>query len=232
MTVGDGRGDGSSLPGPGGRRPRTNAAEYVPPVLLPRGPRGFPLCRWCKRETDSRRSTFCGQPCVHAWKLRSDPGYLRGVVFHRDRGVCVACGTDTEALRAWIRAHIPCMGGPGGVPYVGTGGVYPIYPRHRDLLRARGYDLARSLWAADHIVPVAAGGGQCDVDNIQTLCVPCHKAKSAREAAARRAARRAPTAAPQDPTPVPREATPTTHAAHTASPAPTPFRVIKPTRTP
>jgi 5-methylcytosine-specific restriction endonuclease McrA len=33
-----------------------------------------------------------------------------------------------------------------------------------------------SLWQADHIVPVAEGGGECGLDNLRTLCTPCHKA--------------------------------------------------------
>jgi hypothetical protein len=43
---------------------------------------------------------------------------------------------------------------------------------------ARG--LESSLWEADHIVPVSEGGGQCGLDNYRTLCVPCHKAETAR----------------------------------------------------
>ncbi|HEY3703518.1 MAG TPA: HNH endonuclease [Terracidiphilus sp.] len=34
----------------------------------------------------------------------------------------------------------------------------------------------RSLWDADHILPVAEGGGECDLDNIRTLCLRCHRA--------------------------------------------------------
>jgi 5-methylcytosine-specific restriction endonuclease McrA len=37
----------------------------------------------------------------------------------------------------------------------------------------------RSLWDADHILPVAEGGGQCDLDNLRTLCVPCHREATA-----------------------------------------------------
>ncbi len=33
----------------------------------------------------------------------------------------------------------------------------------------------KSLWDADHIVPVVEGGGQCDLRNIRTLCVRCHR---------------------------------------------------------
>lgn len=40
---------------------------------------------------------------------------------------------------------------------------------------------------ADHIIPLSQGGEDCD-DNLQSLSSACHKAKSAREAAARAAA--------------------------------------------
>lgn len=34
----------------------------------------------------------------------------------------------------------------------------------------------KHLWEMDHIVPVVEGGGSCGLDNLRTLCVPCHKA--------------------------------------------------------
>ena len=34
------------------------------------------------------------------------------------------------------------------------------------------------FWEADHIVPVAEGGGETCLDNFQTLCVPCHAKKT------------------------------------------------------
>jgi hypothetical protein len=41
------------------------------------------------------------------------------------------------------------------------------------------WDLAsytgRSLWEADHIVPVVEGGGECDLSNLRTLCLRCHR---------------------------------------------------------
>ena len=36
--------------------------------------------------------------------------------------------------------------------------------------RAAGED-----WDADHIIPVVEGGGECDLSNIRTLCIPCHR---------------------------------------------------------
>lgn len=31
------------------------------------------------------------------------------------------------------------------------------------------------FWQADHIVPVCMGGGESDLSNFRTLCVPCHE---------------------------------------------------------
>jgi 5-methylcytosine-specific restriction endonuclease McrA len=36
--------------------------------------------------------------------------------------------------------------------------------------------IRKSLWDADHILPVTEGGGECELDNIRTLCLRCHRA--------------------------------------------------------
>lgn len=38
----------------------------------------------------------------------------------------------------------------------------------------------KTLWDADHIVPVIEGGGECDLNNIRTLCLICHRRATAR----------------------------------------------------
>lgn len=38
------------------------------------------------------------------------------------------------------------------------------------------------FWQVDHIRPVYSGGGQCSLDNLQTLCTVCHKAVCAHSA--------------------------------------------------
>ncbi len=128
-------------------------------AALPTGPNGMPLCRWCQLEIlNRRRRTFCSEYCVHQWRLRSDPGYLRERVLARDAGVCAACGMDTlAAFRALQRSR-----GKARREALEMWGLGSIKAR-------------RSLWDADHILPVAEGGGQCDLDNLRTLCLPCHR---------------------------------------------------------
>jgi len=116
-------------------------------------PRRRGPCRWCGVEVPKGRFTFCGDSCVHQWKLRTDAGYLRAQVFARDHGVCAACGLDTEALRKNKRKL--------------------DYAARR--LFEKTWGLRRHLWDADHIVPVAEGGGECDLSNMRTLCLNCHR---------------------------------------------------------
>ncbi len=124
-----------------------------------RGVHGRPLCRWCRLEIlASRRRTFCSEYCVHQWRLRSDPGYLRDQVFARDHGVCALCSTNTtQAYAALKRSR-----GQNRAESLAMWGLKSVQAR-------------RSLWDADHILPVAEGGGQCDLDNLRTLCLPCHR---------------------------------------------------------
>ncbi len=123
------------------------------------GPHGRPLCRWCLMEIlTRRRRTFCSDYCVHQWRLRSDPGYLRDQVFARDRGLCALCATDTLAAYAALKRSR----GSARVQALELWGMKSVTAR-------------RSLWDADHIRSVAEGGGQCDLDNLRTLCLPCHR---------------------------------------------------------
>ena len=146
---------------PSARPPRIlpEAGRHSRRQPLPTGPNGLPLCRWCQLEILSRRRrTFCSEFCVHQWRLRSDPGYLRDQVFARDRGICAICHADTVAIYAALKRSRGSARAAGLSFY----GMSSISSR-------------RSLWDADHIRPVAEGGGQCDLDNLRTLCVPCHR---------------------------------------------------------
>ena len=128
-------------------------------AALPLGPNGLPQCRWCRLEIlAKRRRTFCSDYCVHQFRLRSDPGYLRDHVFARDRGICSLCSTDTMAAYASLKR----TRGAKRTTELDVWGLKSIHAR-------------RTLWDADHILPVAEGGGECDLDNLRTLCLLCHR---------------------------------------------------------
>jgi 5-methylcytosine-specific restriction endonuclease McrA len=114
-------------------------------------------CRRCGADVPKGRRTFCSDACVHEWRLRTDPGYLREQVFARDRGVCALCGLDTESLRKHKRK----------LDY----GARRLFEKE--------WGGRKSLWDADHIVPVVEGGGECGLANMRTLCLKCHRQATA-----------------------------------------------------
>ena len=128
---------------------------------LPKGPNGRCLCRWCQLEVPAGRQTFCSAFCVEEWRLRSNPTHLRERVFERDKGICALCGTNCVAEYA----HIRKLRGTARLKAVAAWGL-----KNR-----------KSLWDADHIVPVAEGGGECDLSNMRTLCLKCHRRRHAEE---------------------------------------------------
>jgi 5-methylcytosine-specific restriction protein A len=114
---------------------------------------GAPVCRWCRGPVVAPRRTFCGDACVHEWKIRSSPWYVRREVKKRDKGTCRICGLNVvKAHREWTRAKPPAT----------------------DRAARQRWRAERPQWEADHIVPVADGGGECGLDNYRLLCRPCH----------------------------------------------------------
>ena len=99
--------------------------------------------------------------CVHEHLLRSRPSYAKTCVYERDKGVCTQCGMDTKIIAKGVINDKMRL--PEG------------YPVHR---RVYARKWGGGLWDMDHIVPVHQGGGLCGLENLQTLCIPCHKSKS------------------------------------------------------
>ena len=93
------------------------AAGWAKFDTLPRGPNGRLLCRRCGVEVPRGRITFCSEGCIHEWKLRSQPRYLRRKVWERDRGRCALCPAVFPLLHgAWEADHIvPVVEGGGEV---------------------------------------------------------------------------------------------------------------------
>jgi 5-methylcytosine-specific restriction endonuclease McrA len=136
---------------------RTSRGGWVDRRKLPKGPHGRNLCRRCGAEVPKGRHTFCSGACVREWRLRTDPAYLRQRVFERDRGVCAECGIDTELLRKEKRKL--------------------DYAARRRF--EKDWGARRNLWDAHHILPVSQGGGECDLANMRTLCLKCHRRHTA-----------------------------------------------------
>jgi len=139
---------------------RTSPGGFVSRTTLETGLNGRALCRWCALEVPQGRFTFCSDYCVNEWRLRTDPGYLREQVLLRDRGICALCGVDTHVAFLDLKR---------------SRGVHKLKLLERWGLKRLN---RKTLWDADHILPVAEGGGECDLQNIRTLCLSCHRAQT------------------------------------------------------
>lgn len=136
-------------------------------AALPRGPQGRCLCRQCGTEVPSGRRTFCGDVCVETWRLKTDPSFLRSRVAKRDRGRCARCGLRCRDLEKGLRLLRDVLRREGQSKVYG------------DLRKALKIQTRLTLWDADHVRAVVDGGGECGLENMQTLCIWCHREKTA-----------------------------------------------------
>jgi hypothetical protein len=106
---------------------------------------------------------------LHEQRIRTSPAYARAQVYARDLGRCADCGTDTDAL--WKDLL--------DLSFRDLDGYTHLYRE----LRERGFPPHRldalNLWDMNHKVPVCEGGGSCGLENLETLCLPCHARETA-----------------------------------------------------
>jgi hypothetical protein len=130
-------------------------------------------------------SPFCGERCAAGYAAAATPSSARRQLFEREMGVCQQCGFNCHAFFQRVQA-LPSeqarMQALMSSPYSTDSGR---------LRRMLTHPKEGDFWEADHIVPVAEGGGESDLTNFQTLCTPCHarktKEQERRAAQARRA---------------------------------------------
>ena len=111
--------------------------------------------------------TQCGDACVDRWKLKTDPSFLRSRVWKRDTGRCAVCGLKCKDLEKGLALLRDVLGRQGRSK---------TYGEIRKALKIRS---RHTLWDADHVRAVADGGGECGLENMQTLCLWCHRDKTA-----------------------------------------------------
>lgn len=135
---------------------------------LKRSPDGKPLCRGCGAPVPKGRRSWCSTKC---YQDRCPSEVIRRL-YDRDKGVCSLCGLDANWEHRTYCAKLEalaegCNGWESGA-------------ETRRLLRPHGMPHSRTdiWWHADHIKEFSEGG-ETVLENMQTLCIPCHKKKTA-----------------------------------------------------
>ncbi|NWR57683.1 ZRAB3 endonuclease, partial [Bucorvus abyssinicus] len=166
---------------------QTEAEGSSPPkgYLQALDSQGNPLCLSCQQPTAQLEpgcqarawdTRFCSHACQEDFSIRSSQSYLRTKVFEVEHGVCQFCNQNAQELYLGIRDA-------------------PKSQRKELLESSWMSDLPLGqlnemitnptegqFWQVDHIKPVYSGGGQCSLENLQTLCTVCHRERTAKQA--------------------------------------------------
>ncbi|KAM9663478.1 DNA annealing helicase and endonuclease ZRANB3 isoform 2-T2 [Trichechus inunguis] len=154
---------------------------------------GNPLCLLCQQPTcqtnqeckvNAWDSRFCSLKCQEEFWIRSNNSYLRAKVFETEHGVCQLCNLNAQELFLRLR-DAPKSQRKNLLDITWTSKL--SLEQLNEMIRN---PVEGHFWQVDHIKPVYSGGGQCSLDNLQTLCTVCHKERTARQAKERSQVRR------------------------------------------
>ncbi|KAK7126664.1 hypothetical protein R3I94_017995 [Phoxinus phoxinus] len=140
---------------------------------------GTPLCLSCQKpsgEHSGWAGGFCSPACMEDFQLRSNQGYMRARVLETEQGVCQHCGLNAHQLYVQVRdaphTHRKEM----------LDNTWLAQLPLKQLNEMIQSPVEGQFWQVDHINPVYRGGGQCSLDNLQTLCTVCHRMRTAQQA--------------------------------------------------
>ncbi|NXO01336.1 ZRAB3 endonuclease, partial [Rhinopomastus cyanomelas] len=146
---------------------------------------GNPLCLSCQQPTvqlepgsqaQAWDTRFCSHACQEDFSIRSSQSYLRTKVFEIEHGVCQFCNQNAQELYLTIRDAPKCQRKKllesSWMSQLPLGQLNEIITKPTE----------GQFWQVDHIKPVYSGGGQCSLENLQTLCTLCHRERTAKQA--------------------------------------------------
>lgn len=156
--------------------------------------RAVRLCLNCKKEIPDFNKKYCSLKCSNEFYAKHNQQGLRKYVFRREHGRCQMCGFKNPKAPS----PPPKPKKPGWVE-----GGYKAYQKAIVFYQKalEDYKKVYAEWkatvyaewkrvnpqrefVADHVIPIALGGDEFDLNNVQLLCEVCNKKKTAKDQAA------------------------------------------------
>uniref|UniRef100_A0A8C2YH71 Zinc finger RANBP2-type containing 3 n=1 Tax=Coturnix japonica TaxID=93934 RepID=A0A8C2YH71_COTJA len=174
-----------------GKRPSVLPLTEVKSTSPPKGylqaldSEGNPLCLHCQQPTAQLEQScqarawdtrFCSLACQEDFLVRSSQSYIRTKVFEIEHGVCQFCHQNAQELylnvRDAPRSQRKKLLESSWMSHLPVGQLNEMITNPTE----------GQFWQVDHIRPVYSGGGQCSLENLQTLCTVCHRERTAEQA--------------------------------------------------
>jgi hypothetical protein len=138
-------------------------------------------CAWCGKKLSSVAllgdSTYCNEECAREGRLKRGGMFasskLRSVAFAIENGKCSLCGIDAHALFRQVCSLRPAE---RLNKLLSVNWKLPTTAKAMESLLQDPKE--GQFWQVDHKKAVAEGGGGCGLENLRTLCVPCHSGET------------------------------------------------------
>ncbi|XP_005106506.1 DNA annealing helicase and endonuclease ZRANB3 [Aplysia californica] len=155
---------------------------------------GTPVCLQCQKpyknpllsaETISNPKNawqlrLCSYPCMDRYWILTHASYCRDQLFDIQRGVCQLCQLDAHSFITRLKCTKDLV---VRAELLNKSPFRCLGSKQKKLIITQ--PSPGQFWQVDHIKPVWQGGGMCDLDNLRTLCTPCHLRVTRRQATQR-----------------------------------------------
>ncbi|XP_066266917.1 DNA annealing helicase and endonuclease ZRANB3-like [Branchiostoma lanceolatum] len=162
---------------------------------------GRHLCLWCQKPVTqqsgltadadlegassyARQHRYCSTECKEEYRIRMQGGHSRQQLRDTEFGVCQICETNVRQIFLQVK-ELPMSERKVYLKSTLLSSL-PVAQLNKIVADPK----EGQFWHADHIVPVADGGGLCSLDNFRTLCVMCHRKVTQQQNRQRRVAQK------------------------------------------
>lgn len=127
---------------------------------------GKPKSKWNRRKDWRCCSTTCTEK-YHEKVIYENWAFLRVKALERDHYTCVKCGDDRREIERFVKHKT----------------YDPEYYMRTHKIKMKTIQVKKKVpnFTVDHILPIALGGDEFDLKNLQTLCYKCNKIKTSND---------------------------------------------------